>query len=169
MLVVLLVVWMAYSVMSSLWTSANGAPWVPTKLRTVRRLLEMVQVRAGETVYDLGSGDGRVLIVAARGFGARGVGIELDPVRVLWTRLFVLLLGLRKKVEVRQGNFFTQDFRDADVVVCYLLTSTNRRLGDKLIEDLRPGTRVISNAFPFPDWELVEEDLEHRIYLYRIP
>lgn len=169
MLVVLLVVWMAYSVMSSLWTSANGAPWVPTKLRTVRRLLEMVQVRAGETVYDLGSGDGRVLIVAARGFGARGVGIELDPVRVLWTRLFVLLLGLRKKVEVRQGNFFTQDFRDADVVVCYLLTSTNRRLADKLIEDLRPGTRVISNAFPFPDWELVEEDLEHRIYLYRIP
>lgn len=168
-LVILLVVWLAYSVMSSLWTSANGAPWVPTKLRTVRRLLDMAQVRAGETVYDLGSGDGRVLIVAAREYGARAVGIELDPVRVAWTRALVLLFGLRKKIEVRQGNFFTQDLHDADVVFCYLLTSTNRRLADKLLEDLRPGTRVVSNAFPFPDWKLAEEDLDHRIYLYRIP
>ncbi len=168
-LVIFVVLIFAYSVMSALWTSAHGAPWVPTKLRTVRRMLDMAQAHAGETVYDLGSGDGRVLIVAAREYGTHAVGIELDPMRVLWTRLLVLLLGLRKKVEVRQGNFFTQDFRDADVVVCYLLTSTNQRLGEKLIEDLRPGTRVVSNAFPFPDWKLVAEDLDHRIYLYRIP
>lgn len=154
--------------MSTLWVSAHGAPWVPTKLRTVRRMLEMAEVRAGETVYDLGSGDGRVLFAAARMFGARAVGIELDPLRVLWTRGVAWLLGIRNRVEVRQGDFFTQELRDADVVVCYLLTSTNRRLADKLLEELRPGTRVVSNAFPFPDWEPAAEDLEHRVYFYRI-
>lgn len=167
-LIILLVAWFAYTVMSTLWVSAHGAPWVPTKRRTVRRMLEMAEERAGETVYDLGSGDGRVLFVAARTFEARAVGIELDPLRVLWTRGVAFLLGLRNRVEVRQGDFFIQDLHDADVVVCYLLTSTNRRLADKLREELRPGTRVVSNAFPFPDWELVAEDLDHRVYLYRM-
>ncbi|MCB9135763.1 MAG: 50S ribosomal protein L11 methyltransferase [Anaerolineales bacterium] len=167
-LVIVLVGWMAYTVMSTLWVSAHGAPWVPTKRRTVRRLLEMAEVHPGETVYDLGSGDGRVLFAAVRMFGARAVGIELDPLRVWWTRGVAGLLGIRNCVEVRQGDFFTQDLRDADVVVCYLLTSTNRRLADKLREELHPGARVVSNAFPFPDWELVAEDLEHRVYLYRI-
>jgi SAM-dependent methyltransferase len=168
-LILLFVAWFAYTVISTLWVSAHGAPWVPTKLRTVRRMLDMARVQAGETVYDLGSGDGRVLFVAAREFGARAVGIELDPLRVLWTRGVACLLGVRNRVEVRRGDFFTQDFRDADVVVCYLLTSTNRRLADKLLDELRPGVRVVSNAFPFPDWELGAEDLEHRVYLYRMP
>lgn len=165
---ILLVIWLAYSVMSALWTSAYGAPWVPTKLRTVRRMLALAQVRPGETVYDLGSGDGRVLIVAAREFGARAVGVELDPVRAGWARLIVWGLGLRGKVTVRTGNFFTEDVRAADVVVCYLRTSTNRRLAEKLTEELRPGARVVSHAFPFPDWDLAGEDLDHRVYLYRV-
>jgi ribosomal protein L11 methylase PrmA len=168
LLVILIFIGFAYTVISTLWTQAHGAPWVPTKLRTVRRMLELADVRPGETVYDLGSGDGRVLIIAAREFGAKAVGIELDPVRVLWTRGIVFFFGLRDQIEVITENFFYQDLSRADVVVCYLLTSTNQRLTEKLAEELRPGTRVVSNAFPFPDWEVVREDLEHHVYLYQI-
>lgn len=167
-LAILVFLILAYTVMSQLWAQAHGAPWVPTKLRTARRMLELAQVQPGETVYDLGSGDGRILVLAAREFGAKAVGIELDPVRVAWTRGLVLLLGLRGKVEVISGDFFNQDLHQADVVACYLFTRTNQRLTEKLNEELRPGTRVVSHAFPFPDWELVKEDLDHRVYLYQI-
>jgi hypothetical protein len=168
LLTVLILLVFYYVVISTFWTSAHGAPWVPTKLRTVRRMLELAKVQPGETVYDLGSGDGRVLVIASREFGAKAVGIELDPLRVLWTRLIIFLFGLRSQVEIIWGNFFVQDLSRADVVVCYLLASTNQRLTDKLTGELRPGARVVSNVFPFPDWEIVKEDLDQRVYLYQM-
>lgn len=151
-----------------LWSSFLGAPWFPTSLATVRKMLTLADVQPGEVVYDLGSGDGRVLIMAARQFGARAVGIEIDPLRTLWARLLVTILGLQGQVEVIWGNLFHQDFSPADVVTVYLLPKTNVRLMHKLRRELKPGTRVVTNTFIFPGWSLAGKDSQSQIYLYRM-
>lgn len=142
----------------------TGAPWVPTPLQTVRRMLRLAGVRPGEKVYDLGSGDGRVLIIAAREFGAQAVGIEIDPLRYLWTRVLVALLGLGDRVSVRRANFFDVNLSDADVVTLYLVQRTNERLMPKLWRELRPGARIVSHAFTFPGWQPIVQDGEVRVY-----
>ena len=154
--------------MSTIWTNSRGAPWVPSAWETIRRILSMAEVRPGEVVYDLGCGDGRVLVIAARGFGARAVGIEVDVSRFLWSWAVIGVLGLRKRVRVIRGDLFRQDLREADVVVTYLLQATNDRLQAKLLQELRPGARVISNTFTFPGMALAGVDEEHKLYLYRV-
>jgi SAM-dependent methyltransferase len=150
------------------WSYAFGAPWVPTRRAIVHEMLAMAQVGPGDIVYDLGSGDGRVLIAAARQFGARAVGIEIDPLRYLWTQGAIAVLGLRGRVQVRYGDFFQQDLRPADVVTCYLVQRTNDRLMRKLERELRPGTRVVSNTYIFAEWTPARYDARANLYLYRI-
>jgi SAM-dependent methyltransferase len=154
--------------MSTVWTSSRGAPWVPTPRQLVRRMLSLAGVRPGEVVYDLGCGDGRVLVTAARGFGAKAVGIEIDLSRFLWSLAAITVLGLWRRVRLIRGDLFGQDLREADVVVTYLLQDTNDRLQAKLLRELRPGARVVSNTFRFADLRLAASDEEHGIYLYRI-
>jgi SAM-dependent methyltransferase len=154
--------------MSTIWTNLHGAPWVPTPRGIVRRMLRLAAVRPGELVYDLGCGDGRVLVTAARSFGARAVGIEIDVSRFLWSLAVVGLLGLWGRVRVIRGDLFKQDLRKADVVVTYLLQETNDRLQAKLLRELRPGARVVTNTFSFPGLRLAASDEEYRLYLYRI-
>ena len=129
----------------------TGAHWVPTPFRTVRRMLQLANVQPGEVVYDLGSGDGRVLIVAAREFGARAVGVEIDPLKYLWTRLMIALLHLGDRVSVRRANFFEVDLAEADVVTLYLLPKTHAKLLPKLERELRPGARVVAHEFELPN------------------
>jgi cyclopropane fatty-acyl-phospholipid synthase-like methyltransferase len=145
----------------------TGAHWVPTPFRTVRRMLRLANVQPGEVVYDLGSGDGRVLIVAAREFGARAVGVEIDPLKYLWTRLVIALLGLGDRVSVRRANFFDADLAGADVVTLYLLPKTQARLLPKLERELKPGARVVTHAFELPDVRPVAEEGE--VMVYRLP
>jgi SAM-dependent methyltransferase len=155
--------------MSTIWTSSRGAPWVPTPRRVVRRMLSLAQVLPGEAVYDLGCGDGRVLVMAARRFRARAVGIELDLSRFLWSLAVITALGLWRRVRLVRGDLFRQDLGEADVVVTYLLQETNDRLQAKLLREMRPGARVVSNTFRFSDLILAASDEEYGIYLYRIP
>lgn len=155
------------ALMSLIWTSTRGAPWVPTHRATVDRMLAMAGVRPGETVYDLGCGDGRVLVAAAR-LGARAVGVELDMGRFLWSLGVVTVLGLLGRVRVIRADLFTVDLSPADVVFCYLLQDTNDRLKDKLRKELRPGARVVSNTFHFSGLPLARVDDELKLYLYRI-
>jgi len=154
--------------MSLIWTGSRGGPWVPTSRLLVQRMLALAEVRPGELVYDLGCGDGRVLVAAARRFGARAVGIELDVSRFLFSLAVTRVLGLRRRVRVVRGDLFRQDLRGADVVVTYLLQDTNDRLQAKLLRELRPGSRVVSNTFTFSGLPLVRCDEEYRLYLYRI-
>jgi SAM-dependent methyltransferase len=156
------------ALMSLIWTSTRGAPWVPTHRATVDRMLRMAGVKPGETVYDLGCGDGRVLVAAARRFGARAVGVELDMGRYLWSLLVVTALGLLGRVRVIRADLFSVDLSPADVVFCYLLQDTNERLKDKLRKELRPGARVVSNTFHFSGLPLARVDDELKLYLYRI-
>ena len=153
------------AVASISWTHFRGAQWVPTSMSTVDKMLAIAEVGPDDLVYDLGCGDGRIIVAAARRFGARAVGIEIDPLRYLWCQLLITVLGLRGRVKVIFGNFFTQDLSGADVVTCYLLQVTNEKLEVKLKEDLRPGTRVVSNYFTFPGLIKVRESGDARLYL----
>ncbi len=150
------------------WTEMRGAPWVPTPLKKVRQMLTLAGVKPGDLVYDLGSGDGRLLVIAALEFGARAVGIEIDPLRVLWTKILVAVLGLRKQVKVIWGDFFVAQISEADVIALFLRQATNELLMVKLLLELRPKTRVVSHLFTFPGWEIVAEDKEAKLYLYEV-
>ena len=151
-----------------LWPRFRGAPWAPTSRRTVHKMLALAGVRPGDVVYDLGSGDGRILIMATRRFGARAVGIEIDPLFYLWTQLKIAVLGQRRRVRLIRGDLFDQDLSQADVVTCYLLPRTNERLVGKLARELRPGTRVVSRRFQLPGWSPVRHASEARLYMYSI-
>ena len=150
-------------------------PFVPSPEVVIRRMLQLADVRENEVVYDLGCGDGRVLIIAAKEFGARAVGIEIR--RDLYEQCLKRIrdLGLEDRVKVYHGNFFEYDLSDADVVTLYLLTSVNERLRPKLERELRPGTRVVSHDFEVPGWrpiiieDLYEEWRSHKLYLCKVP
>lgn len=148
------------------WTTVRGAPWSPTPMSKVRKMLELAEVGPDHRVYDLGCGDGRLIVTAARRYGARSVGIELDPLRYLWCQGLITVLGLRGRVRVVRGDFFAEDLGDADVVTCYLLQSTNEKLEEKLQRELRPGARVVSYEFTFPGLHLMREDDEAKVYVY---
>jgi SAM-dependent methyltransferase len=151
---------------SILWTNLRGAPWAPTTLGKVHKMLALADVGPDDVVYDLGCGDGRTLVTAARRYGARAVGIEIDPLRYLWCQLLITILGLRGRVQLVFGDFFSQDLSRADVVTCYLLPATNKKLEAKFMHELNPSTRVVSNSFIFPGLQLLETDDAANIHLY---
>ncbi len=151
---------------SILWTQSRGAPWVPTSFGKVQAMLALAEVGPNDVVYDLGCGDGRMLVAAARNFDARAVGIEIDPLRYLWCQVLITVLGLRGRVKIVFGDFFAQDLSAADVVTCYLTQSTNERLQDKFLQELRPSARLVSSDFTFPRLKLIRQNNPARIYLY---
>ncbi|NHJ87792.1 MAG: SAM-dependent methyltransferase [Asgard group archaeon] len=150
------------------WPNKRGAPWVPTRIKKVHKMLELASVKKDDLVYDLGCGDGRVLIIAARKYGAKAVGVEIDLIRFLWCQFLITILFLRKKVKVIYGDLFAQDLSKADVIFCYLLQSTNDRLEDKLQKELQPHTRVVSNTFYFHQLPMIAMDEQYRLYAYSI-
>lgn len=145
-----------------------GAGWTPTSRDLVRKMLSMAETKPGETVYDLGSGDGRIIITAAREFHAKSVGVEINPLWVLWTQLKVNRLKLEEQVEVIWGNFFHKDLGEADVVTVFLKQDTNDRLRPKLQREMKEGARIVSYTYPFTGWKLLNADLESEIFVYRI-
>jgi ribosomal protein L11 methylase PrmA len=151
---------------SIVWTNKRGAPYVPSSMATVKKMLNLAEVKPDELVYDLGCGDGRILITAAKKYQARAVGIELDPLRWLWCQGLISILGLRDRVSIQFGDIFNQDLSKADVVICYLLPEANRKLQDKLLGELKPGTRVVSNTFLFPGIRESAQDGKVRLYLF---
>lgn len=149
------------------WTARRGAAWVPSSRQDVRRMLALADVQPAELVYDLGSGDGRVLLSATGAFGARAVGIELDPIRVAWSRARLAVAGQRERAVVHRADLFDVDLSEADVVVCYLRQWSNNRLADKLRTELRPGARIVSNRWELPGFELVTESDDGKLLVYR--
>jgi precorrin-6B methylase 2 len=142
-----------------------GAGFEPTKMNKVRWMLDIARAGPGDVVYDLGSGDGRIVMEAARR-GSRAVGIEADPIRVMWSRMMVRFSGLSDRARIVWGNFFDSNFRDATVVTLFLMPHTNRRLRSRLREELRPGTRVVSYVWKIEGWEPAMADPKKEMYLY---
>ncbi len=153
-------------IISLSWTNYKGSPWVPTKFKMIHKMLDLAEIQPDELVYELGCGDGRIAVIAARKYQARVVGIELNPLLWLWCQLVITIFGLRSRVKVILGNFYKQDLHDAGVVVCYLLPNTNKELEGKLLRELRPGTRVISNTFLFYQVRLAKRDGKALLYLF---
>lgn len=153
---------------SLLWSLIKGAPWFPTRMKKLRRMLTLAKIQPDEVVYDLGCGDGRFIVMAARKFKAKAVGIEINFLLFLWCQFLITILGLRKKVKVIYGNLFKQDLGDADVVICYLLQNTNDRLEEKLVKELKSSARVVSNSFMFHGLPLADINTEEGIYVYDI-
>lgn len=128
----------------------------------------MANLQPGQRLVDLGSGDGRIVIVAARRFGAQAVGVEIDPLRCLFANTLILALGLRDRARVIYGNAFDYDLAQADVVTLYLLQSTNQQIKARLLDQLRPGAVVVSHTFSFEGWVPVAIDERRRLFLYEI-
>lgn len=144
----------------------EGAPWNPTSWSRAREMLVLADLKPGEKVYDLGAGDGRIVILAAKDFGATSVGIEIDYLRSQLTKIMVAVMGQKNKVEVIHGDIFEQDISDADVVAMYLLPHTMEALKPLLRGQLSSGTRIISHRFQFEDWAHQAFVSEENIYLY---
>lgn len=149
-------------------------PFVPTPPQVVDRMLELAGVSKDDVVYDLGSGDGRIVIRAARKYGARGVGVEIDPELVERSRARAREEGVERLVEFREQDALTVDFSEATVVTLYMLPEFNAKLRP-LLQRLRPGTRVVSHDFDIEGWqptrmEKMEGRLFHRhtIYLWKV-
>lgn len=134
------------------------APFVPTPDDVVHRMLALAEVTANDVVYDLGSGDGRIVIAAAEQFGARGVGIDIDPQRIAESNANAERAGVEHLVEFIEMDVMEADVSDATVVTLYLLSSSNAKLRPILTRQLAPGARIVSHAFSMGDWEADEID-----------
>ena len=150
------------------------APYVPTQQDVVERMLELAGVASSDTVYDLGCGDGRIPITAARKYGARGVGIDIDPRRIAEARDNARKAGVERLVEFRLQDAMTADVSPATVVTLFLLSSSNLKLRPMLTRQLRPGSRIVSHEFSMGDWEPVKVDdfrdsvgSVHTLYVWR--
>lgn len=152
----------------AMWTQAIGSGWSPTPMRIVKLMLEVAGVGPSDVVYDLGCGDGRIIVAASKIYGARSVGIEADPIRYLISLLRVRALGLKGKVRVIYGNFFNVNLSEATVVTLFLQPGTNARLEPKLASELRSGARVVSYVWRLDGWAPALEDKSHQVYLYVI-
>ena len=156
-------------------------PYVPTPQVVVDRMLELAQVKAGETVIDLGSGDGRIMIVAASRYGARGFGVEIDPYWVKRSNEAAVKAGVADRVKFFQQDLFRTDFHEANVLTLYLLPDVNLALRPKILAELKPGTRVVSHDYGMGEWRPDAEETiaapdkkvgsrkESQVYLWTVP
>jgi protein-L-isoaspartate O-methyltransferase len=152
----------------------NLAPYIPTPEIIVMRMLEAGHVKPDDVVYDLGSGDGRIVIMAAQKFGARAVGVEIMPDLCLKATQRIKTLGLEDRVRILEDSLFRVDLSPATVVTMFFLTTSNERLKPNLEKYLKPGARVVSNEFPIRGWRPTEVvhvkngAMDHSIYVYQI-
>jgi precorrin-6B methylase 2 len=165
---ILIVVTVSLIIIWIMWSSIIGAGFEPTSKNLVIKMLEMAEIGPDDVVYDLGSGDGRIVIEAVKSYGASAVGIEADPIRVLWSRMFLFFNGIQDKSKIKWGNFFNEDIIDATSVTLFLGGKTNQKLKEKLVNELKPGTNVVSYVWTFHGWNPVKVDYIDKIYLYKI-
>jgi len=150
-------------------------PYVPTKYPVVDEMLRIAKIDKADIVYDLGCGDGRLVIGAAQKYGARGVGFDIDPERIQECKENATKAGVTNRVQFIEQDLFTADFREATAMTIYLLTSVNLKLRPKLLRELRPGSRLVSHNFGMGEWkadessEVMVDDISHEVYLWIIP
>jgi precorrin-6B methylase 2 len=146
-----------------------GLPSVSTKPERIQKALKLANLKPDEVLYDLGAGDGRVLLIAARDFGAKAVGIEVGPVQcaLIWLRITANSLG--KRIQIRWENFYKADLREADIVFVYGTSKEVRKLAPHLEGQMKRGARLVSISADFPEWEPSAFDDRHLIFVYEMP
>jgi SAM-dependent methyltransferase len=159
----------------NLWSTGYAAErepdvrFVPTPQDVVMEMLRMARVTKDDVVYDLGCGDGRIVITAAKVFGARGMGVDIDPVRIRESNENAIKAGVSDRVKFIQQDLFEINLSEATVVSLYLLPELNRKLRPKLFRELRPGTRVVSHEFDMDDWKPDNQGRLHNMKVYYYP
>jgi predicted O-methyltransferase YrrM len=150
-------------------------PYVPTHESLVDEMLRMAKVGKNDILYDLGSGDGRIVITAAQKFGTRGVGYDLDPDRIREARQNAQRAGVTDRVRFEQQDIFKAKISDATVVTMYLLPDVNLKLRPKLLSELKPGTRIVSHNYDLGDWQPIQRTemdvtgVNHTLFLWIVP
>lgn len=135
------------------WEEGKDVPYVPTAPEVVDAMLKLAEVKSGDFVIDLGCGDGRIVVAAAKDFKARGRGVDFNPKRIAEAKANAREAGVSDRVEFIEGDFFQADIHDASVVTLYLLPSVNLKLRPKLLKELKVGSRIVSHSFDMGDWE----------------
>lgn len=165
----LLTIIFLFIILSMVWPpDSPWAPWWRTSQKTARAMCRLAKISKNDVVYDLGSGDGMALGVAVKEFGARGVGIEIDPLRAFISTLIIRILRVSDKTVIKRKNFFEEDLSQASVVFVYLVPKTLEKLRWKFLKELKSGTRLISFKYEI-DLPLVDFDKNFQIRLYKMP
>lgn len=155
--------------LSMVWPpDSPWSPWWRTSPKIARIQCRLAKITKKDVVYDLGSGEGVALMTAAKEFGARGVGVEIDPLRVFTSKLSIALAGLSSKLRIERKNFFDVDVSEASVVIMYLIPKTLARLKPKLLKELKPGSRVVTFVYKI-DLPMIAKDEQNEVYVYEIP
>ena len=166
--VLILIIGFLLLLLSMFWPpDSPWAPWWRTNRKIARAVCRLAEVNKKDVIYDLGSGDGTVLMVAAKEFGARGIGIEIDPLRFIISALMTHIIRVQERVIIKKKNFFDEDLSPATVVFVYLVPKALGRLKPKFLKELRNGTLLVSFRYK-ANLPLISYDKENDIYLYKI-
>jgi len=169
-IVLIILIILLLLLLSMVWPpDSPWSPWWRTSDEAIRKALKLAQVKNSDVVYDLGSGDGRTLIISAKEFNARAVGIEIDPLRFYISKLLIMFNNLSDKVKVRRENFLESNISDATVIFVYLVPKALARLKPKLIRELKPGTKIVSIKYKI-DLQLIrsiDHEGKFKIRLYK--
>lgn len=177
MLMLALVVFSPFAGRPSSLCAQEGkiVPYVPTPQEVVDRMLELAQVKKGDVVYDLGSGDGRIVVTAAKKYGVKAIGFEIDPQRIKESHENIKKAGVENLVEIRQQDIRTVDLSPASVLTMYLLPEVNLMIRPNIWKQMKPGSRVVSHDFDMGDWKPLKTETikdgsswEHTLYLWHV-
>ena len=175
--VVALVLLVAFTHQVNLALAQEGkiVPYVPTPQEVVDRMLELAEVKKGDVVYDLGSGDGRIVVTAAKKYGVKAIGFEIDPQRIKESHENIKKAGVENLVEIRQQDIRTVDLAAASVLTMYLLPEVNLMIRPNIWKQMKPGSRVVSHDFDMGDWKPLKTEQikdgtswEHTLYLWHV-
>jgi predicted RNA methylase len=168
-LILILIIIFLLLVLSMTWPpDSPWAPWWRTDKETAQAICELAKISQKDLIYDLGCGDGELIATASKKFGAKCIGIEIDPVRFLISKFRIILNGLSKKVKLKRKNFHKEELSKATVVVVYLVPRVLRLLKKKFLKELQPGTKIVSYRYKI-SLPLVKQDVKRKLYLYEVP
>lgn len=155
------------------YASIKAAPWLPVRSKDMKRIIALSEPDTHELIYDLGSGDGRILVALAQNSRSRLVGFEISLIPYVFSHLRILLAGVTRRVEVRFGDFLKRDLSNANLIFCFLTPMAMKKLAPKFLSELTPGTRILSYAFSLPGWVAKKVDKPEQdsipIFVYEVP
>lgn len=168
-LLIIIILVILLFLLSMIWPpDSPWSPWWRTSSKTARVMINLAKINEHDIIYDLGSGDGTAIITAAKLKGARGVGVEIDPLRVFISRLSIKFNDVSRKIKIVRKNFFEVDISEATVVFMYLVPKALNKLKPKLLAELAPGTKIVTFVYKM-DLPLIAHDVKNEVYVYEVP